>query len=78
MSHEAENTYSTYSILIRLIILTETCIMLQRLITRSHSVGETLTRSATFHALTQTSDHQDKESSPQLRRSTVGESSVIT
>lgn len=58
-------------------MLTETCIALQRLITCSHSAGETLTRSATFHALTQTSDHQEEEGLPQQRRTTIGESSAI-
>lgn len=59
------------------LILTETCIMWQRLITRSCSLGDTLTRSATFHALTQTTDQQDEEGSPRQRRITVGESGII-
>lgn len=59
-------------------MVTEACITLQRLITCSHSAGETLTRSATFHALTQTSDRQEQEDGlPQQRRTTIGEPSVI-
>lgn len=62
--------------LITSLILTETCITWQRSITRSCSLGDTLTRSATFHALTQTTDHQEEEGSLQ-RRKTVGESGNI-
>lgn len=59
-------------------MVTEACVTLQRLITCSHSAGETLTRSATFHALTQTSDRQEEEEGlPQQRRTTIGGPSVI-
>ncbi|KAM7408997.1 hypothetical protein PAMA_002627 [Pampus argenteus] len=41
-------------------------------LTRSCSLGDTLTRSATFHALTQTTDRQqEEEGSPRQRRVTV-------
>ncbi|CAK6951747.1 uncharacterized protein LOC121911510 [Scomber scombrus] len=44
----------------------------RKLLTRSCSLGDTLTRSATFQALTQTTDQQQKEDgSPQQRRITV-------
>ncbi|GAA6213988.1 uncharacterized protein LOC116051362 [Lates japonicus] len=44
----------------------------RRPITRSCSLGDTLTRSATFHALTQTTDQQqEEEGSPRQRRITV-------
>nr|XP_040035307.1 uncharacterized protein LOC120821030 isoform X2 [Gasterosteus aculeatus aculeatus] len=43
----------------------------RRLITRSCSLEDTPTRSATFHALTQTTDHQEDERSLQQRRITV-------
>lgn len=56
--------------------LTEACITWQRQITRSCRLGDTLTRSATFHALSQTTGHQE-EGSPQQRRITVGESGII-
>lgn len=50
----------------------ETRIPLQRPITRSLSAGETLTRSATFHALSSTYDHRDD------RRTSIGSSATIT
>lgn len=56
--------------------LTETCITWQRPITRSFSLGDRLTRSSTFHALSQTTGHQE-EGSPRQRRITVGESGII-
>ncbi|KAI3363067.1 hypothetical protein L3Q82_011726, partial [Scortum barcoo] len=43
----------------------------RRPLTRSCSLGATLTRSATFHPLSQTTGHQEKEGSPQQRRTTV-------
>ncbi|KAE8280452.1 hypothetical protein D5F01_LYC21014 [Larimichthys crocea] len=43
----------------------------RRTITRSCSPGHTLTRSATFHALTQASENREEEGSPQQRRITV-------
>ncbi len=56
---------------------TETCVTWQRLITRSCSLEDRLTRSATFHALTCTSESQEEEGSPQQPCITVGESSII-
>lgn len=50
----------------------ETLISLQRPITRSLSAGETLTRSATFHALSPAYDHRD------VRRTSIGSSATIT
>lgn len=47
-------------------------ISLQRPITRSLSAGETLTRSATFHALSPAYDHRD------VRRTSIGSSATIT
>jgi len=58
-------------------MLTETCVMWQRLIRRSCSLEDTLTRSATFHPLTQTTDHQEEEGSLRQRRITIGESGNI-
>nr|XP_046258809.1 uncharacterized protein LOC124066466 [Scatophagus argus] len=49
----------------------DTYIHQRRTITRSSSAGDTITRSSTFHALTQTSEHQEEEGSPQQRRTTV-------
>ncbi|XP_051234504.1 uncharacterized protein LOC127351223 [Dicentrarchus labrax] len=43
----------------------------RRQITRSCSLGDTLTRSATFHALTETTNNQEEEGSPRQRRITV-------
>ncbi|CAJ1067716.1 uncharacterized protein LOC126407136 [Xyrichtys novacula] len=43
----------------------------RRLITRSCSLEDKLTRSATFHALTQTADHKEEGDSPRERRITV-------
>ncbi|XP_035848416.1 uncharacterized protein LOC116051362 [Sander lucioperca] len=43
----------------------------RRPVTRSCSFGDPLTRSATFHALTQTTEHQEEEGSPRQRRITV-------
>lgn len=47
-------------------------ISLQRPITRSLSAGETLTRSAAFHALSPAYDHRD------VRRTSIGSSAAIT
>ncbi|XP_056291760.1 uncharacterized protein LOC130207265 isoform X2 [Pseudoliparis swirei] len=43
----------------------------RRLIRRSCSLEDTLTRSATFHPLTQTTDHQEEEGSLRQRRITI-------
>ncbi|XP_076599718.1 uncharacterized protein LOC143328456 isoform X1 [Chaetodon auriga] len=43
----------------------------RRPITRSCSLGDTLNRSATFHGLTQISNHQEEKESPHQRRITV-------
>ncbi|TNN74328.1 hypothetical protein EYF80_015411 [Liparis tanakae] len=43
----------------------------RRLIRRSCSLEDTLTRSATFHPLTQTTDHQEEEGSLRQRRVTI-------
>ncbi|KAA8583976.1 hypothetical protein FQN60_015184 [Etheostoma spectabile] len=43
----------------------------RRPVTRSCSFGDTLTRSATFHALTQNTEHQEEEGAPRQRRITV-------
>ncbi|XP_078129859.1 uncharacterized protein LOC144532797 [Sander vitreus] len=43
----------------------------RRPVTRSCSFGDPLTRSATFHALTQTTEQQEEEGSPRQRRITV-------
>lgn len=51
---------------------TETRISLQRPITRSLSAGETLTRSATFHALSSAYDHRE------VRRTSIGSSATTT
>lgn len=46
--------------------------------TRSCSLEDRLTRSATFHGLTQTTDrHHEEEGSPRQRRITVGDSGNI-
>lgn len=58
-------------------VLTALCITWQKPLTRSCSLGDRLSRSATFHALTQTTDQQqEEEGSPRQRRITIGESGV--
>lgn len=55
----------------------ETRMTLQRLISRSYSAGETLTRSATFHALSPTYHYRQEGCSAQQRRTTIGWSAAI-
>lgn len=59
-------------------MITKTCIMRQRPVTHSSLLGETLTRSATFHGLTQATAQLQEEGSPRQRRITVGERCFLT
>lgn len=52
-------------------------IVWQKPTTRPYGLGNTVTRSHTFHGLTRTTDqHREQERSPRQRRITVGEASL--